>query len=191
MDISALLAALIGAASGAAATGIGALQRSRTTQRTAARLVYAELERNSAAVAFYRAVGTWPAATTSHTAWNSHSETLARDRQTAIFQTVSQGYSALENLAYIAGEEALSTQDTARLVEENVGWLRDALRSIGRVAQIPDDQLAGTVRRLQITTISQATAGQRPDNVPSRPLSLLPQLLDMQLASGQRPEARR
>jgi hypothetical protein len=95
VDIDALLAALIGAFGGAAATGIGAFQRSRTTRRTAARLVYAELNRNSGAVVFYQATKTWPAAITSRAAWDRYSETLARDRQTEIFQKVSQGYAAL------------------------------------------------------------------------------------------------
>jgi Thermolysin metallopeptidase, alpha-helical domain/Thermolysin metallopeptidase, catalytic domain len=184
VDVGALVAALVGAVGGAIAAGIGALQRSRTTKRTAARLVYAELERNSAAVAFYRAMGTWPVSTTSRTAWDSHSETLARDRQTAMFQTVSRGYAALEAVAYIAGEKKLSSQDTTRLVEENVGWLCDALRWVGKAAQIPDDQLDGTLDRLKVTSIPQAVGRRQFDNVPP---SLLSQLLDLQLAAGQAP----
>ena len=127
MDVSTLVAALIGAVGGAIATGIGAVQRSRTTRRTAVRLVYAELERNSAVVAFYRTMGTWPVSSTGRTAWDSYSETLARDRHTAMFQTVSQGYAALENFAYIARDKTLSAQDTAVLVEENVVLLSEAL----------------------------------------------------------------
>jgi hypothetical protein len=61
-------------------------------------------------------MGTGPVSTTS-AAWHSYSETLARDRQAAMFQTVSQGYAALEAVAYIAETKTLSKQDTARLLE--------------------------------------------------------------------------
>ena len=184
MDVGALVAALIGAVGGAIATGIGAFQRSRTTRRTAARLVYAELERNSAAVAFYRRMGTWPDSTMSRTAWDSYSETLARDRQTGMFQTVSQGYAALEAVAYIARGKTLSRQETALLVEENIGWLCNALRWVGELAQIPDHQLENTVGRLTVKSIAEGLAHRRLGNVPP---SLLSQFLDIQLAVGQEP----
>jgi hypothetical protein len=49
-----LVGALIGAVGGAGAAGVGSVLRTRSTGRTAARLVYAELTRNAAAVAYYR-----------------------------------------------------------------------------------------------------------------------------------------
>jgi hypothetical protein len=183
VDIGALVAALIGAVGGAIATGIGAFQRSRTTRRTAARLVYAELDRNSAGVAFYRTMGTGPVSTTSD-AWHSYSETLARDRQAATFQTVSQGYAALEAVAYIAETKTLSKQDSARLLEENVRRLCDALHFVSKVAQIPDKQLKATIDRLNTTPIAQAADGQQAANAPP---SLLSEILDIQIAAGQAP----
>jgi hypothetical protein len=59
VDIGALTAALIGAFGGALVAGFGSLLRNRTTERTAARLVYAELAGNSSAVSYYRATGVW------------------------------------------------------------------------------------------------------------------------------------
>jgi hypothetical protein len=148
MDVGALVAALIGAVGGAVVTGIGAYLRSRTTRRTAARLVYAELERNSAAVAFYRRRSMWPASTTSRTAWENYSETLARDRKTDIFQKVSQGYAALEDVAYIAREKMLPTEEIPGLLQGNVEWLCTALRCAGEAARIPDDEINKAVDRL-------------------------------------------
>src|SRR5262249_11888057 len=148
---------------------------------------YAELDRNSGAVVFYRATGTWPAATTSRAAWDRYSETLARDRQTEIFQKVSRGYAALENLASIAQAEALSTQVTVRMAERNVGWLCDALSCLGDAAQIPSDELNDTVGRLEVLATSQGFVAQGFDSVPSLPLSLLPDLVDTLQAVGQTP----
>lgn len=187
MDISALLAALIGAFGGAVATGIGAFQRSRTTRRTAARLVYAELNRNSGAVVFYRATGTWPAAATSRDAWDRYSETLARDRQTEIFQKVSQGYAALENLASIAQAHALSAQVTAEMAERNVGSLCTALRCLGEVAQVPGDELNQLMSSLETSAPSQEFVAQGLGDIPSLPLSLLPDLAAALRAVGQTP----
>ena len=93
----------------------------------------------------------------------------------------------MENLASIARAEALSTQVTVGLAEENVGRLCAALRCLGEAAQIPDDQLDDTVGRLAVSTTSQAFVGQRLDNVPSFPLSLLPGLVDTLRAVGQTP----
>ena len=187
MDISALLAALIGAFGGAVATGIGAFQRSRTTRRTAARLVYAELNRNSGAVVFYRATGTWPAAATSRAAWDRYSETLARDRQTGIFQKVSQGYAALENLTSIAQAHALSAHVTAGMAERNVGSLCTALRCLGEMAQIPGDELDQLMTSLETSAPSQEFVAQGLGNVPSLPLSLLPEIAAALRAAGQTP----
>jgi hypothetical protein len=133
---------------------------------------YAELERNSAAVAFYRAMGTWPVSSTSRTAWDSYSETLARDRQTAMFQRASQGYAALENFAYIAREKTLSTQDTARLVEENVGLLCEALHRVGTVAKIPGNQLRAAVDRLKVSSDPQSHEGRQQPRIPHPGLPL-------------------
>jgi len=187
VDISALLAALIGAFGGAVATGIGAFQRSRTTRRTAARLVYAELNRNSGAVVFYRATGTWPAAATSRDAWDRYSETLARERQTEIFQKVSQGYAALENLASIAQAHALSAHVTAGMAERNVGSLCTALRCLGEVAQIPGGELDQLMSSLETSAPSHEFVAQRLGNAPSLPLSLLPELAAALRAAGQTP----
>jgi hypothetical protein len=187
VDVSALLIALIGAVGGAAATGIGAFQRSRTTRRTAARLVYAELNRNSGAVVFYRTTGPWPAATTSRVAWDRYSETLAHDRQTEIFQKVSQGYAALENLASIAQAQAWSAQVTAGMVERNVDWLCTALCCLGEVAQIPVGELNQLISSLKVSVPSHGFVAQGLGNVSSLPLSLLPDLAAALRAAGQTP----
>jgi hypothetical protein len=117
-------------------------------------------------------MGTWPVSSTSRTAWDSYSETLARDRQTAMLQRASQGYAALENFAYIAREKALSTQDTARLVEENVGLLCEALHRVGTVAKIPGNQLRAVVDRLKVSSDPQSHEGQQQPRIPHPGLPL-------------------
>ncbi|NMO57720.1 M4 family metallopeptidase [Actinoplanes sp. TBRC 11911] len=184
MDVSAIAIALIGVIGGAAATGVGAMLRTRTSRRTAARLVFAELESNSAIVAFFRATGVWPSVATSRKAWDANSEVLARTRRTNLFQAVSRGYAALEAVAYIAREEALDEQDAHRLLGVNVRWLDEALRSVGEAAMIPTRQLDAVVDRLTLETAAQAPATPPLQDVPA---SLLSQIVDMQIGTGQLP----
>ncbi|MCU7725795.1 M4 family metallopeptidase [Actinoplanes sp. KI2] len=184
MDVGAVAIAVIGAIGGAVATGVGAMLRARTSRRTAARLVYAELESNSAIVAFYRSMGVWPAAATSRKAWDANSEVLARTRETDLFQTVSRGYAALEAVAYIAQGRSLSKPDAEELLLVNVGLLNEALRSVGTAGMIPAAQLHKVVARLSAAAPSRNPAAPPLGNVP---VSLLSQMVDLQRAVGRRP----
>jgi hypothetical protein len=68
--------------------------------RTAARLVYGELTRNGASVAYFRASGVWPATSPTYTAWDQHAKELAQMRRSATFEAARSGYAALEAVQY-------------------------------------------------------------------------------------------
>lgn len=184
MDIGALSAAIIGAVGGAAAAGFGGVVRAHTTERTAARLVFAELAQSSAAVAYFRSYGSWPAMGVTRTAWDRYSETLARARRPEMFERAQRGYAALDAIAYIAQDQALAPDDAQRLVDENVAWLVDALHTVGERAQSAAEALEEPVRRL---SVSVGHGDQRSALVAAAPPSLLSQLLDMQIAVGHVP----
>jgi hypothetical protein len=186
MDTGALLAAAIGAVGGVLATGAGAMLRARATERTAARLVYAELARNSAAAAFYRATGSWPATATSRTAWDNYAETLARARQVVLFESVHRGYAALEALAYIAGDKTFPREAVAQLVKENVADIAIALHLVGRRAHMDDRELAADIARLQLDA---GVGALPPVAMTGAPPSVLSQIVDIRLATGQAPDS--
>jgi hypothetical protein len=184
VDFGTLVVALIGAVGGAAAAGVGNFFRTRSTIRTAARLVYAELTRNSAAVAYYCSTHSWPAVAVSRSAWDSNSVALAQMRDVDIFDAVYQGYSALEAIAYIAGDTSGTTRQDS-LLEHQLEYLRKALRIVAAQAQISPPQVQAEVARLRLvsgdSTLTPMLAGAPP--------SLLYQLVDIQLATGNAPTA--
>ncbi|HEU5385269.1 MAG TPA: hypothetical protein VFV73_05140 [Streptosporangiaceae bacterium] len=93
----------------------------------------------------------------------------------------------MENLASIAQAHALSAQVTAGMAERNVGSLCTALRRLGEVAQIPGGELSQLMSSLEASAPSQEFVAQGLGNVPSLPLSLLPELAAALRAAGQTP----
>ncbi|HEX6675679.1 MAG TPA: M4 family metallopeptidase [Actinomycetes bacterium] len=183
MDIGTLVVALIGALGGAAAAGVGSVLRTRGTGRTAARLVYAELTRNAAAVAYYCATRSWPSAALIHQTWDAHGEALARMRGAEVFDAIYRGYAALEAVAYIAADASLDLQERGLLLDASVGQLREALRVAGGQAQIPRAQVQAELERLAVA----AGPARTPAALSQAPPSLLTQLVDIQRATGNTP----
>lgn len=144
---SALIAALIGIFGGALVTGGAALLRTRTSLRTAARLIYAELARNSVAVAYFRQSGHWPTPNLSQAAWDANGAVLARRRSGASFETVHRGYEALEMAPFIAGNTIPAAERDAWLSHE-AARLIAAIQEIGTIAQMPAHQITDWTRRL-------------------------------------------
>jgi hypothetical protein len=183
LDIGTLAGALIGAVGGAAATGIGSVVRTRSTGRTAARLVYAELTRNAAAVAYFCATRSWPSAALIHQSWDAHGEALARMRGAEVFDAIYRGYAALEAVAFIAADASLDPWQRNLLLDGNVARLRQALQVAGRQAQIPSEQLQAELDRLAVA----AAPPRSPAAFSQAPPSLLTQLVDIQRAAGNTP----
>lgn len=148
MDIGAVLAAVAGAFGGGAATAVGGMARSRSGARTAARLIYAELTRGGAAVAYFRMSGTWPAGTLTLTAWEHHGRSLAQLRRSRAFDAVHRGYAALEAVQYLASDVDLAGAQRDGLLDDATTDLADAFRAIGDVARIPRGTVDAEVRRL-------------------------------------------
>ncbi|WP_427917382.1 M4 family metallopeptidase [Streptomyces sp. cg40] len=146
---STLIAALIGAAGGGVATAAGGLLRTHSNARTAARLIYAELTRNSTAVAYYRRYGHWAAPAPSRTAWDDHGPLLARKRDSGIFEAVLRGYEALEAMPFITGD-TVSEEAREDLARDAVRRLVRAITEIGEVARISKGQIRAWTQRLEL-----------------------------------------
>ncbi|GGN57466.1 hypothetical protein GCM10011579_019760 [Streptomyces albiflavescens] len=140
---STLVAAVISALGAAAATAGGAVLRTRASARTAARLIYAELTKNSAAVKYFRHTGSWVAPALSRAAWEEYGVTIARRRSSASFELVHRGYDALEIVPALA-EGSLSGVRVP-LLEDAVKELKDAITELGKIAHISSEQVEKTL----------------------------------------------
>ncbi|GAA5022679.1 M4 family metallopeptidase [Streptomyces siamensis] len=145
---SALFAAIIGTLGGGLVTGGAALLRNRTSVRTAGRLIYAELTRNSVAVAYFRQTGHWAAPSLSREAWDAHGTVLARRRSGASFEAVHRGYEALELAPFIA-DDTLSEVERDEWLSREAARLSAAIEEIGGIAQVPTAQIREWTRRLE------------------------------------------
>ncbi|MFD0415571.1 M4 family metallopeptidase [Streptomyces sp. NPDC127108] len=135
---SGLISTVIATVGGGLLGGGGAMLSHRSNTRTAARLIYAELARNSAAVAYFRQTGHWTAPALSRTAWDEQATMIARRRGSAAFVTVHQGYEALETVpALAAGGLGDTVRD--RLLNGAVRQLVRALEEVAAIARIPPD----------------------------------------------------
>ncbi|MEU1202690.1 M4 family metallopeptidase [Streptomyces sp. NPDC005813] len=144
---SALMAAVIGTAGGGLATVGATWWRGRTHLRTAARLVYAELTRDSAAVAYFRQTGHWVAPTLSRAAWDRHGAVLARRRRGESFEKVHRGYEALEVAPFIA-HDTLSSVEREEWLRVELKRLVTAIEEVGSIAQVPRPQVEEWTQRL-------------------------------------------
>ncbi|MER5385163.1 M4 family metallopeptidase [Streptomyces sp. NPDC002688] len=156
MDI-ALITTLIGAVAGGIVTFGGTWLHTRTSVRTAARLIYAELTRDSTAVAYFRQTGHWAAPTLNRAAWDSQGALLARRRSSATFEAVHRGYAALEIVPFIA-DDTLSAADRGELLDWTVERLTRAISAIGEVAQVPKVQVRDWTRRLEGAPLAGRTS---------------------------------
>jgi hypothetical protein len=144
---STLMAAVISAVVGVLAAAGGAVLRNRATARTAARLIYAELTKNSAAVMYFRQTSSWAAPVLLRSAWDEHGATIARQRRGRFFEAVHRGYEALEIVPLLA-DESVDDEVRAGLLLGSVDSLVEAIKELGAVAQISPDGIKATVDRL-------------------------------------------
>ncbi|MEV5977144.1 M4 family metallopeptidase [Streptomyces sp. NPDC052114] len=138
---STLLAALIATAGAGAVAGLGAWLRTRASVRTAARLIYAELTLDSAAVAYFRRTGHWVVPSLTREAWNSHGAALAHHRDSASFEAVHRGYQALEIVPFLANGR-LTPADRDQWLRAETGRLVAAIKEVGAMAGMPKDRVA-------------------------------------------------
>ncbi|BDM69338.1 hypothetical protein HEK616_28250 [Streptomyces nigrescens] len=158
---SSLLAAIIGPTVAFLVAAGGAVLRARSNLRTAARLIYAELTRNSAAVMYFRQTGHWAAPALPRAAWDEYGATIARRLSSEPFEAVRRGYEALE-IVPVLTDDSFNDTDRDRLLGDAVAWLVRAISTLGHIAHISDPQVQSTIHRL--TSPSAAT--------PERPLPL-------------------
>ncbi|MFM9700221.1 M4 family metallopeptidase [Streptomyces europaeiscabiei] len=142
-----MISTLLGVTGGALVAGIGALLRTRDSIRTAARLIYAELTRESTAVAFFRSHGQWASPTPHRDAWDTNGSVLARRRDSATFEAVLRGYEALESMPFIAGD-SVSPEHREPLLRDAIEDLVAALNAVADVAQISRTRLESVTGRL-------------------------------------------
>ena len=143
------LTALISAVLGGAVTASGGWVRQRYGARTAARLVYAELTRNTAPILYYRRTGVWPTSPTVDTAWTESSKDLARSGHADAFDTMYRGYAALPALDYVLADAELPAEVRDALVDSAVDDIVAALQTAGRIAQIRDEKIEDRVERMR------------------------------------------
>ncbi|GAA1944574.1 hypothetical protein GCM10009837_83340 [Streptomyces durmitorensis] len=144
---SGLLAAIVGTAGAGLGTAGGAWWRGHTSVRTAARLVYAELTRDSAAVVYFRMTGHWAAPALPRVAWDAHGEAIARRRNSASFESVHRGYEALEIIPALA-DDTIDEYVRDQLLREPVNWLLGAIKELGKIAKVSPEQIRETTQRL-------------------------------------------
>lgn len=152
---STLIAAVISGLGAALATAGGAVLRARTNVRTAARLIYAELTRNSAAVMYFRQTSHWVAPTLSRRAWDEHGAIIARRRSSASFEAVHRGYEALEIVPVLA-DESLEGEVRDRLLRDAVQWLVQAISELGKIAHISPGRIRETTDWLDVPPAAPA-----------------------------------
>ncbi|WP_338700593.1 M4 family metallopeptidase [Streptomyces sp. Q6] len=174
---SALLAALIGTVGGGLATAGAAWLKGRTNARTAARLIYAELTRDSSAVAYFRQTGHWMAPNLSRAAWDNHGELIARRRSSESFETVHRGYEALELAPFLA-DDALSPAVRDQWLRGEVERLAAAIREIGALAQVSRPQVEQWTRRLEDAGRPDGGAPLIRTDTGMVPLTLLERIVD-------------
>ncbi|HEY7595619.1 MAG TPA: M4 family metallopeptidase [Actinophytocola sp.] len=145
MTVSALILAVAATIVGSIFTLYTSARISRENGRTAARLVYGELIRNSASVAFYLRVGSWPQVQLDTPVWNQRGEAIAKIRRVDAFNTIYKGYAALEALAFLAKEGAQLGDERERILSDEVAVLRDAIRVAGTTARISDEEITANL----------------------------------------------
>jgi hypothetical protein len=131
-------AALLGAAGGwllaETTQSLRAWWRNRTARETAAKLVYAELGHNLAALSALREHGQWILASTPRrAAWEAHGAALVRGRRIEEVGTISMGYSAVDDVALLVadGESDFTQGEDARWLDERMKVVAQALRQLG------------------------------------------------------------
>lgn len=152
------LSTVIGAVVAASLTASGAAWRSRTNIRTAARLIYAELSKNSAAVRYFAQTGNWVAPTLPQAAWNEQSAIIARHGSSASFEAVRGGYEALEIVSGLA-DGSLDDVTSGQLLHDAVDGLAQAITELGKIGGIPSERVRETTERLA-GALAKATAEQ-------------------------------
>ncbi|MCK2239039.1 MULTISPECIES: M4 family metallopeptidase [unclassified Crossiella] len=148
LDTTQVVIALVALIGGGIVTAIGSMLRTSFEARTAGRLIYAELTRNAAAVAFFRRSGAWPATVISYTAWDQCGKEIAQLRDNSTFEAVHRGYNALEAIQFVAADTSLDPRQKTDLINGAVLELGNGIRAIGAKARVPTARLETEIRRL-------------------------------------------
>jgi hypothetical protein len=120
--------------------------------------VYSELIRNSASIAYYLRIGTWPQVQLDAPVWNQRGEAIAKIRKVGAFNTIYKGYAALEALAFLAKDGADLGEERERILREELDALRDAIQMAGSTAKVGEQEITTNLAPLQI--------GHRPGSDP-------------------------
>jgi hypothetical protein len=158
MSVNALILAVAATIVGSLFTLYTTSRISRENGRTAARLVYSELIRNSASIAYYLRIGTWPQVQLDAPVWNQRGEAIAKIRKVGAFNTIYKGYAALEALAFLAKDGADLGEERERILREELDALRDAIQMAGSTAKVGEQEITTNLAPLQI--------GHRPGSDP-------------------------
>ena len=152
------LTAVISALVGGAVAASGGWLRQRYGARTAARLVYAELTRNTAPILYYRQTGVWPRNPVVDAAWSESSKDLARAGDANAFDTMYRGYAAFPALDYVLCDGELLSEERDALVDDAVEDIVAALQTAGKIAQIHERRIQERVERMRRRPVSQGAA---------------------------------
>jgi hypothetical protein len=140
MTLGTLILAIAATIVGSLFTLFTSTRLTREAGRTAARLIYAELTRNSAPVSYYIDAWTWPQARFDSPAWDKYSEAIAKRHKADAFNTICKGYAALEAIAFIAQEGGQLGEDRGPMLTEEVKHLCQAIRKAGQIAKVHDEE---------------------------------------------------
>ena len=128
--------------------------------RTAARLVYAELIRNSAPVRYFVAARSLPAHSMAHTAWDAHGEAMARVGRAEDFYVIYNGYAALEAIAFLAANAEQTERYGDAVLPSAIDDLARGIEAAANLAGIGADQLDKELDALRLDEVRPARAGR-------------------------------
>jgi hypothetical protein len=174
------LTVVISAALGGVVAASGGWLRQRYGARTAARLVYAELTRNTAPILYYKQTGVWPANPMIDSAWTDSSKDLARAGDADAFDTMYRGYAAFPALDYVLSDSRIGGQHRDVLVDRAIDDIIAALETAGRIARIRQGKVQDRVARMRARPVSEGTA--QGSMILGRPEAVVPAALLEEIA---------
>ncbi|SNS10634.1 Thermolysin metallopeptidase, catalytic domain [Geodermatophilus saharensis] len=150
MSASAIVLAVAGTVVASLFALYTSFRLSKESSRTSARLIYGELTRNSAAVAYFLRTGTWPRAKVDAPVWTQRSESIAKMRRVVPFNSIYKGYAALEALAFVAQEGDRLGPSSQQILRTEVDVLRNAISMAGEIAKIDRKEIDENLKTLEV-----------------------------------------
>jgi hypothetical protein len=130
--------------------------RARRARKVAALLIYSELTTNLAAVSALRKYGVWSTERIHREAWEAQGAALLYGANLDRAGRLSQAYSSLEDVAFIATEEGrdfTQGEDAEFLDSTLVALIYDGMREVGPLSGLPREEVERRVQASKRVTL--------------------------------------